>query len=196
MLKRSLIGAFAAVMLIGMTGQAQAQETYKIDPAHAFVYYKVSHFDWSDNMGRFNTVSGSFTIDEQDPSKSKVSVTIDAASIDSGHEPRDKHLRSPDFFNVKAFPKITFESTKIEKTGDRTGTITGNLTMLGKTHPVTFDFKWNKRSPHFRRKDEIHTGFSAQLTIDRTKWGLGTKFPDQAIGHQVTLFLEIEGIKQ
>jgi polyisoprenoid-binding protein YceI len=198
MLKRTIASLFTAVVLSGAAATANtasAQETYKIDPAHAFVYYKTNHFGWSNNMGRFNKVSGTFTINEKDPSKSKVEVTIDAASIDTNHEARDKHLRSPDFFNVKAFPTIKFVSTKIEKTGDRTGKITGNLTILGVTKPVTFDFTWNKRSPHFRNKDRIHSGFSAQLKINRADWGM-QKFPAQAIGHEITLFLEIEGIKQ
>ena len=193
MLKRSL-----AALVIGFAAMAPtsaptlAAETFKIDESHAFVYYKVSHSGWSNAMGRFNKVSGSFTVDEADPSKSKVEVVIQANSIDSGFGPRDKHLMSADFFNAKEFPEIKFVSTKIEKTGDRTGKMTGDLTMLGVTKPVSFDFTWNKKSPHFRKKNEIHTGFSAQLTLNRSDWGMKKFIP--AIGDTVTLFLEIEGL--
>ena len=196
MLKRKMFGSIAIAALVGTasTAPVQAAETYKIDPAHAFVYYKANHFGWSMNMGRFNKVSGSFVLDEKNPGNSKVTVEIDAASVDTNHAARDKHLRSADFFNAKEFPTIKFVSTKVEKTGDRTGKMTGNLTMLGVTKSVTFDFKWGKRSPHFRTK-KVHTGFSATVTINRADWGM-KKFPDAAIGHNVTLFLEIEGIKQ
>ena len=196
MLRTKLTGAVAAAAFIGgawtAPSIANAAETFQIDPAHAFVYYKANHFGWSQNMGRFNKVSGSFTIDEKNPAASKVEVVIDAASIDTAHEARDKHLRSPDFFNVKEFPTIKFTSTKVEKIADKKGRLTGNLTMLGVTKPVSFDFTWGAKSPHFRNKDMIHTGFSAEVTINRADWGM-KKFPPQAIGHKITLFLEIEG---
>ncbi|MDH3231987.1 MAG: YceI family protein [Alphaproteobacteria bacterium] len=196
MQRSKLTGVLMAVALIGgATQTVQAADTFKIDPAHAFVYYKANHFGWSNNMGRFNKVSGTFTIDEANPGKSKVNVVIDAASVDTNHEARDKHLRSPDFFNTKEFPQITFTSTKVEKIAGRKGRLTGNLTMLGVTKPVSFEFTWNRMSPHFRNKDEIHTGFSAQVTINRADWGM-KKFPDQAIGHNITLFLEIEGLRK
>ncbi len=193
MLKRSLAALVVGVAVAApVASPAVAAETFKIDEAHAFVYYKIDHFGWSKNMGRFNKVSGSFTVDEADPSKSKVEVVIQADSVDSGHEARDKHLKSADFFNAKEFPEIKFVSTKIEKTGDRTGKMTGNLTLLGVTKPVTFDFTWNKKTPHFRKKNEIHTGFSAVVNLKRSQWGM-TKFLP-AIGDDVTLFLEIEGV--
>ena len=196
MLKRKYYGSLAVAALVGsaVSLPAYAAETYKIDPAHAFVYYKTNHSGWSNNMGRFNKVSGSFVLDEKDPGASKVTVEIDAASVDTNHKARDRHLRSADFFNVMEFPTIKFASTKIVKTGAKTGRMTGNLTMLGVTKPVTFDFKWNRRGAHFRTK-KIHTGISAQVTINRTDWGM-KKFPATAIGHKITLFLEIEGIKQ
>jgi len=191
---KNIAGIVFGAALAGAVGVAQAADTYKVDPAHAFVYYKINHFGWSDLFGRFNTVDGEFVVDESNPDNSSVSITIDAASIDTNHEKRNDHLRSPDFFNVAEFPTITFKSTKIEKTGDITGKVTGDLTILAVTKPVTFDFKWNKPTPHFARKDEIHTGFSAELKINRSDWGM-TKFVPN-IGDEVTLFLEVEAIKQ
>lgn len=196
MLTRKMFGSLAVAALVGsaVSAPVQAAETYKIDPAHAFVYYKANHFGWSNNMGRFNKVSGSIVLDEKNPGASKVTVEIDAASVDTNHAARDKHLRSADFFNAKEFPTIKFVSTKIVKTGAKTGRMTGNLTMLGVTKPVSMDFKWNRRGKHFRTK-KTHTGFSAQVTINRSDWGM-KKFPAAAIGHKITLMLEIEGILQ
>lgn len=194
MLKRTLAAlVIGAAAIAPATTPAVAAETFKVDPAHAFVLFKIDHFGWSKNFGRFNDVSGTFTIDEANPGNSKVEVVIKAASIDTAHEKRDNHLRSADFFNAKEFPEIKFVSTKIEKTGDRTGKITGNLTMLGVTKPITFDFTWNKKTPHFRNKNRIHTGFSAQVSLKRSDWGMKKFIP--AIADQLTLFLEIEGTR-
>ncbi len=192
MLKRSLAALVIGFAAIAPASPTLAAETFKIDKPHAFVLYKIAHFGWSNNFGRFNDVSGSFTVDEANPGNSKVEVVIKADSVDSGHEARDKHLKSADFFNAKEFPEIKFVSTKIEKTGDRTGKMTGNLTLLGVTKPVTFDFVWNKKTPHFRNKNQIHTGFSAVVNLKRSDWGMKKFLP--AIGDDVTLFLEIEGV--
>jgi len=156
--------------------------------------FKVSHFGWSNNWGRFNDVSGSIDFDKADVTKSKVSITIKTASIDTNHGKRDAHLRSPDFFNAKEFPEMKFVSTKIDKTGDKTANVTGNLTLLGVTKPVTLSVTWNKEGPHFRNKDKIHTGFSATGTIKRSDFGMKKFVP--AIGDTITIFLDIEAVKQ
>jgi len=173
---------------------AVAADTYLSDPPHVFIYYKIDHFGWSKNMGRFNDAAATLVVDEENPGNSSVEVVIQAASIDTNHEARDNHLRSPDFFNAEEFPEITFESTAIERKDETTGTVTGDLTIIGVTKPVTFDFVWHKPTPHFSRTDEIHTGFSAELTLNRSEWGMEKFIP--GIGDEVTLFLEIEAIKQ
>lgn len=194
-MKRFLTAAIAgaALGLVSLAAPAHA-DTYKVDPAHAFAVFKVSHFGWSNNWGRFNDVSGTIEFDKADVTKSKVSITIKTASIDTNHQKRDDHLRSPDFFNAKEFPEMKFSSTKIEKTGDRTAKVTGDLTLLGVTKPVTLNVTWNKEGPHFRNKDKIHTGFSATTTIKRSDFGMKKFLP--AIGDEITIFLDVEAIKQ
>lgn len=194
-MKKLMTAMIAGVVLSVATLSAPAQaDTYKVDPAHAFAMFKVSHFGWSNNWGRFNDVTGSIDFDKADVTKSKVSITIKTASVDTNHDKRDAHLRSPDFFNAKEFPEMKFVSTKIDKTGDKTANVTGNLTLLGVTKPVTLSVTWNKEGPHFRNKDKIHTGFSATGTIKRSDFGMKKFVP--AIGDTITLFLDVEAIKQ
>lgn len=194
MLKRSLVALVIGTATLAPAAPGLAAENYVIDEAHASAHFKVNHFGWSNITGRFSDVSGTFVIDEENPANSKATVIIKAENVDTGHDARDDHLRSADFFNTKEFPEIKFVLTKVEKTGERTGKATGELTMLGVTKPVTFDFTWNKRSPHFRKKDEIHTGFSANLTLKRSDWGMSKFIP--AMSDEVVVWLEIEGIKQ
>jgi polyisoprenoid-binding protein YceI len=171
-----------------------AADTYKVDPAHASVYFQINHANWSNLLGRFNKLDGTFVLDEDNPGNSSVEIVIDAASVDTNHKKRDDDLRSPRFFNVVEFETITFKSTKIERKGDREGTVTGDLTIIGATRPVTFDFVWNLPGPNFFNPKATHTGFSAELVIKRSEWGLKTGLG--GIGDDVTLFLEIEAIKQ
>jgi len=178
--------------VVALSAPAKA-DTYKVDPAHAFVVFKVAHFGWANSWGRFNDVSGTIDFDKADVTKSKVSITIKTASIDTALKARDDHLRSPDFFNAKEFPEMKFVSTKIEKTGDKTAKVTGNLTLLGVTKPVTLNVTWNRESPHFRNKDRIHTGFSATGSIKRSDFGMKKFVP--AIGDTITNFLDIEAVK-
>jgi len=187
---------FGAALLGSATVAAPviAADTYKVDAAHASVYFQINHAKWSNFLGRFNKVDGTFVLDEDNPGNSSVEIVIDAASVDTNHEKRDNDLRSPRFFNVVEFETITFKSTSIERKGDTEGTVTGDLTIIGSTRPVTFDFVWNLPGPNFFNPKATHTGFSAELVIKRSEWGLKTGIP--GIGDDVRLFLEIEAIKQ
>src|ERR1700687_5815575 len=92
----------------------RAADEYKVDTAHSSVAFKISHLDLSWIHGRFNDYSGTFTIDPDDAGKSSFEMTIDTKSVDTNNKNRDNHLRSPDFFNAKQFPAITFKSTSVK----------------------------------------------------------------------------------
>lgn len=170
-----------------VAASAQAQD-YKLDEAHMAFYFKVSHLGFSDTFGRFNRASGEFTLNGAD---STFNVAIDAASIDTGFEKRDDHLRNPDFFNVKQFPRITFKSSQVSVSGD-TWTVTGNLTMHGVTRPVTLELK---KHPEGKGPDgSVRTGFSTQTVLRRSDFGMDKMLP--AIGDEVTLMISIELIRQ
>ncbi len=188
--------AFAAALLGAASAAAPAiaADIYKVDPLHSSVHFQINHLNWSNLFGRFNKIGGTFIVDEDNPANASVEIVIDAASIDTNFEKRDNDLRSPRFFNVVEFETITFKSTAIDRTGDSTGTATGELTIIGTTRPVSFDFVWHTPSGAPWNKDEIHTGFSAQLAIKRSDYGMTTGIG--GIGDDVTLFLEVEAVKQ
>ncbi len=177
---KSLLVASAAVAL---TTSVYAAD-YAVDLSHSSISFSISHLGYSKTVGRFNEFEGSFS--DTNGSES-VSVTIKADSIDSNHEPRDKHLRSPDFFDVKQYSTLKFESTSV--TAD---TITGNLTMHGKTNPVTLDVV-----PVGEGEDPwggYRKGYTATTTIMRSEWDMSYGLP--GVGDAVEITLEIEGIRQ
>lgn len=191
----SLAGLLAAGQF-ALPAQARAADDFAIDAAHTNILFVIDHLGYSKMFGEFQDFAGDFTFDAEDPAQSKVSITIQSASIDTDHEARDEHLRSPDFFNVEEFPEITFVSTAAEKTGDNSGRITGDLTLLGVTKPVVLDVTFNKMAPHPIPSYEgvLVAGFSARTTIDRTEFGMG--YAASAVGNEVELWLEVEGHKK
>lgn len=191
-------GAMAAIALlwVAFTGAVFAQTadsgTYTIDESHVHAAFKVSHVGYSETIGGFDKISGSFTINAEDLSASSVNVTIDTASVDSGWDARDEHLRGDDFFDVSEYPQMTFTSTAVEVTGDNTAKVTGDLTLLGKTNPVTLDVTFNQAGKHpFSGK--YTAGFSATGSLDRTVWGMDYGVP--AVGKDIALTIEAEGAK-
>lgn len=184
----------AAVLFAALTSAPAfaAPVAYKVDPAHLSVAFVVNHLGFSNLIGRFNTASGDVSFDKDAVDKSSVSMTIDAASVDTNHAKRDEHLRSPDFFNVKEFPKLTFKSTKIVKTGEKTGTLTGDFTMLGVTKPVTLTVTFNKEGVSPASKLET-VGFSARGTLKRTDFGM--KYGAPYISDDIELLIDAEATK-
>jgi polyisoprenoid-binding protein YceI len=188
---------FAAAIVAAMAIKvipAQAADKYLLDPSHTTVMFGVSHLGFSKQLGRFNKVEGAFTLDEAAPEKSSVVVTIDAASIDTNDAKRDEHLRGKDFFEVTAFPQLLYKSTSVEKTGENTATVTGDLTLHGVTRPVPLSVTLTKAGPHPVDQTKIMAGFSARGTLKRSDFGMTYGLP--VLGDEVELIIETEAIKQ
>lgn len=147
------------------------QEAYRFDPSHTDITFRVSHLGLSDTHGRFNNFTGEVMLDEADPENSSVDVTIYTWSVDTAWDPRDDHLRRADFFDVATHPAMRFVSTDVETTGEDTAQVTGDLTLLGQTHPVTLDVTLNQIGDHPRTGQRM-AGFTATGMIDRTQWGM------------------------
>ena len=140
-------------------------------------------------------MSGEISFDKDDVTKSSIELKIEAASIDTNHEQRDTHLKSPDFLNVEEFPEVTFKSTAIEKTGDKTVKVTGDLSLAGTRNPVTLDVTWNSESPLPWDAKTIKTGFSAMGAITGADFGI-TKLADFGLGPDLLLDVNLEAIKK
>ena len=183
----------AMAMVLAFTLPATADD-YVIDTekAHAFIQFRIQHLGFSWVYGRFNTFEGRFKYDEKKPEDTEVEVSIDVASIDTNHAERDKHLRSPDFFEVKRYPKATFESTGYKPMGKEKGQLTGKLTIRGITRPVTLDVT------HVGAGDDpwggFRRGFHGTTTITMADFGIPYNLGPSA--REVELMLSIEGIRQ
>jgi polyisoprenoid-binding protein YceI len=164
---------------------------YTIDPAHTYVSFAINHLGFSTMRGKFVRQSGSLQFD---PAAKQASVTIeiDASSIDTGHGKRDAHLQSPDFLNAVENPTITFKSTGATWNGDKPATLTGDLTILGVSKPVTLTITSMVCGPNpFSKKETC--GFDATASITRTDYGVNYGAP--AIGEVLDLQIEVEAIK-
>lgn len=185
----------AALTSALLSGSAFAADTYDVDPTHAWVSFKTNHAGWSNAHGIFKTVEGTISFDKSDVANSSISLKIDANSIDTNLEQRDSDLKSPDFLNVEEFPDITFTSTKIDKTGDKTAKVTGDLSLAGTVKPVTLDVTWNAESPLPWDASTIKTGFSATGKFSGLEFGL-KKLTDFGLGPDLALDIDIEAIKK
>lgn len=170
---------------------------WQLDPAHTSVDFTARHLMVSKVRGQFHGVSGTIHISE-DPLGSWAEVTVDPASVDSGDEKRDAHLRSPDFLDVEQYPEINFHSTRLEGNSPGGFRLEGDLTVHGVTRPVTLDVEylgWTSDPWGGRR-----AGFSAKTEVDREEFGLTWNVALEAggvlVGKKVTLEFEIEAVKQ
>ena len=188
----SFIALVAAATLA--TGMAQAESaTYAIDPTHTFVTFEINHFGASVNRGRFDKKEGTVQFDRAGKA-GKVEISFDATSINSGTPAFDKHLQSADIFDVAKHPTAKFVSDKVHFEGDKVKSVEGQLTLLGKTQPVTL--KANQfacyDSPMLKR--EV-CGGDFEATIDRTAFGLNYGV-DWGFPKNVRLVVQIEAVKQ
>ncbi len=142
---------------------------YTLDPSHTRIGFSARHAMVTKVRGNFDQFEGSAHVDTANPANSSVTVTIEAASVTTGNEQRDGHLKTPDFFDVANYPQITFVSTDVERDGAEWA-ITGDLTINGVTKPVTIPFEetGSAKDPF----GNTRVGFEGEVTIDRTDWNL------------------------
>lgn len=206
--RRAAIAAvsFASLAALGLavasTGTRAASEAavrameakpFKVDGEHSSIVFAIRHNNLNDVYGRFNAYSGEFFIDAANPGASSISLTVDADSVDTGNEGRDKHVRNPDFFSTKEFPNATFKSTAFTKTGDTTFDVAGEFELHGVKKPVTAMVEYRGQGKGGRQGEFTVSGFVATLTIKRSEFGM-TKYL-QNLGDNVTLTVSIQGVQ-
>lgn len=181
-----------------------AAGTYAIDPTHTSVTWRVDHFGLSQYTGRFKTVDATLQFNPEDPSANSITVTIDPLSVETDY-PADykaSHADSPyatwnedlgrnaNWLNGDAFPQITFTSTSVTQETANTGKVTGDLTFLGVTKPVTLDVTYNGKANFPWAPDADKIGFSARTVLKRSDFGNATYAPN--IGDEVEVIIETE----
>ena len=191
MMKRSLLALAAGVLA---ASPALAADKYTLDPTHVWATYRVAHHRGGFEMGNFEKMTGEIVLDKADPAKSSVKIEIATASLHTGFAQRDKDLSSPDFFNSAEFPKMTFVSTKVEKTGDSTAKVTGDFTLLGVTKPVTLDVTFVPEAPQPWDAKTLQAGFSVRGAITPTDFGM-KKFGEYRFGPEANLTIEVDGVR-
>jgi len=172
--------------------------TWAIDPVHSEVSFTVRHMMVSKVRGRFDKFEGTIVTGEN-PLASSVTASVDLASISTGQEQRDAHIRSADFFEVEKHPTMTFASTGVRADGDDF-LLDGDLTLKGVTQPVTFKLEVSGFGPD--AYGGTRAGFSATTEINRMEYGVSFNGPipgvpgGVAVSEKVTIHLEIEGVLQ
>lgn len=172
----------------GATTTAAEGEIFSIDSTHSSILFKVSHLGITPFYGRFNTVKGTFSLDDG----GSIDVIIDVNSVDTNDAKRDKHLKSADFFNAAQFATATFKSTSIEGEGDELE-VTGDLTIRGTTKEVTFTLTKTGEGDRGERFG-YRAGWEAMIVVNRHDFGVS--YMPGGLGDDVTLILAIEGQRQ
>ena len=192
-MRKPLFSLLAVAAATALTAGAAQAANYAIDPTHTFVTFEIGHFGATTNRARFDKKQGTVEFDRA-AKTGKVDISIDVTSVNSGTPPFDKHLQSADLFDAAKHPTIKFVSDKFSFNGDKVSEVSGQLTLLGKTGPVTF--KANQfncfQSPMLKR--EV-CGGDFEATIDRTQWGMNYGV-EWGFPKNVRLIAQIEAVKQ
>jgi polyisoprenoid-binding protein YceI len=174
-------------LLVGVTSAVAAD--YTIDLTHSHILFMIDHVGFAKMIGLFTNFGGKFSFDPDNVPASKLMVTIKTDSLQTQFIPRDKDLKGADWFDVSEFPEMTFVGTEFVKKDERTGTITGKLTLRGITKPLTLDVVLNKigQNPFDKQNS---AGFSARTTLRRSDFGITALLG--SIGDDVDIIIEIE----
>ena len=197
----ALAGLAFVLGVVSRPASAQLAE-FTIDPNHLSIGFLVDHIGYAKVLGMFREANGGFTFDEKAMALSNVRIAIKTASVFSNHKERDEHLRGPDFLNAREFPEMTFVGKTAERTGERTGRLAGDLTLLGKTQPVTLDLKLNKSAVYpiatgglFSRPNYV-VGVSVRGAFKRSAFGMSYGLDQGWVGDEVELIIEFEAIRK
>lgn len=181
----------AAAILLGLSVGVADAATYQVDRTHSSVDFSIRHLVGR-TKGRFAEFSGTIVYDPSAPAASTFSGAVQVSSIDTGNERRDEHLKSPDFFDAQTYPTITFESTKVTKTGDHTLDVAGRLTMHGVTRQIVLAVEVLGTAKHPTR-GTAQAGFAATLTVRCSDYGVNRweRF-NAVLGNEVKVDIAVE----
>ena len=182
----------------GTAAQAGQLTTWTVDAAHSHLGFAIKHLMIATVRGRFTQAQGTVTVDESNPATATIDIAVPTASVDTGDEKRDAHLRSADFFDVERYPNITFRSKRVEATSDNSFRIVGDLTIRDVTREVVLDAELLGRA-----KDpwgQERAAFEATTKFKRSEysltWNAALETGGVLVGDEVKVELEVQLIKQ
>lgn len=189
----ALVGGTSPAAATG-SGEAKAplaKESFKIDPVHSKALFRVQHLGAGQFYGRFNEVTGTIAFDSTGDAGPDLDVSVAIASVDTGNEKLDGHLKSPDFFNAKEHPTMTFKSKSSKKVKDRIYEISGDLSIHGVTKPLTTQVEWTGTAEKAMGK---RCGFEAVFTIKRSDFSIKYMLENGGLGDDVRVIVSLEGV--
>lgn len=191
---RSIAAAAIALTTAGTIANAEPFQ-YELDPTHTTVAFLIDHIGFAKTLGMFTEMEGTFTYDMETQELSDVSVTVSTASVNTFNEARDGHVRNKDFLAVDAHPTMTFTATGGTPTNDTSGTVEGELTLLGKTLPLTLDVTLNKADAYPFGHKRFVLGLTARGTVKRSDFGMSYGVENGLVGDEVDLIIEAEAMR-
>ena len=189
-----LVLTLAGLALAAGTSARAQTSTWTIDPNHSSIGFEIRHMGVSNVRGAIGGVKGTVTLNDKDITKSSVETTIDTTTVTTNVDARDKHLKSPDFFDVAKYPQITFKSTSLTNSGGKLQ-LTGDLTLTGTTKSVTLDLD-GPAPPQTGKDGKTRSGFSATGALKRSDFNFGPKFGSAMVGDDVKFTIDVEIDKQ
>src|ERR671925_2098249 len=158
--------------------------TFRIDPEHFSIVFRSEHMGYEKLMGMFTKASGEFVYDDQTRKLGSGAVEVQAASVFTNHEGRDDHVRSADFLHAEKYPVIRFTARSYEPGDKNEGTLRGDLTLLGETHPVEIEVRVNKAAKYSFGHGKYTLGVSARARLKRSQWGMTYGLKPSMVGDE------------
>jgi polyisoprenoid-binding protein YceI len=201
-MRRPFAPRAAATLLLALAAgtAAAAPRTWVIDPEHFSIAFSVDHAGYADVIGLFREAGGRFVYDPETGELRSGRVTVQARSVFTDHDERDEHVRGDDFLDAGDHPDVEFVAGEYEPTGDDAGRLRGELTLLGRTRPVTLDVRINRIAEYpfggGWSGPPVVMGVSATTTIERSEWGMTYGVADDLVGDAVDLRFEFEARRE
>lgn len=192
---KTIMGALAFAGAAALAGAAWADD-YEIDGQHAWVTFTIKHGIYGIAHGQIDAASGQIVFDKDDVTKSSVKAELDVNTIHTAFDQRDNDLKGPDFFNAAEFPKITFESTKVEKVDDKTGKVTGNLTISGVSKEITLDVTLLNDAVAPWDANLTKAAFTARATLSTNDFPMAKAAAGFGLGPDVEVVIDLEATKK
>lgn len=168
---------------------------YELDPEHTTIAFLVDHLGFADTLGLFTRIEGGFTYDMETKTLSDVEVRVETESVETFNDARDGHLRGTDFLDVASHPLMVFTAEGGTPASDTTGTVAGELTLLGQTRPLTLEVTLNQAARYPFGHQRFVLGLSARATVVRSDYGMTYAVDNGFVGDDVEVIIETEAMR-